>query len=312
MSNKMNNNILKTLRVNGDYISAKMLSRGLDISRISIKKHINDLKQDRHALGVSLGRYCLISSPEVLSSYKFPKLGQKICRFRKVGSTMGVARKLAERGGNDGTVIIADSQTNGRGRLNRKWISPKGGVYFTFILRPKIDLLYISRMNLMVSVSIAKAIKNLFGLNAELKWPNDVLIEGRKVCGILVETEIKANTICFINIGVGINANTSISHYGIRTTSLKEEVGKKVSIEEVLIAVLEEINKQQVLLNKENLLCKNWKNLSTILNKNVKIVMPAGVIEGKAIDVLADGTLIIKDKNGVLKKATAGDCFYIK
>ena len=223
---------------------------------------------------------------------------------------MDVAKALAKKGVEGGTIVIAESQTHGRGRLGRQWFSPKGGIYLTLILKPEISPAYAPRINLMASIAVARAIRNLFGLKAELKWPNDVLIKGKKVCGILAEMEAETDVVNFVNVGIGINANTSVSQYEKRATSLKEELGKEVSRKEFLNSVLKEINRQQVLLTKGDLL-EEWRSLSATLGREVRIIAPGGEIIGQAIDIDTNGALILKADDGSLNTAIAGDCIHL-
>lgn len=163
----------------------------------------------------------------------------------------------------------------------------------------------------MASIAVAKTIGRLFGLRAELKWPNDVLIEGKKVCGILAEMDAETDVINFVNLGVGINANTPITQLGEMATSLKDALGKEISRKKLLSSVLTEIAKQQALLTQEDLL-KEWKSLSVTLNKQVRIVAPSEVIVGRAIDIDTSGALIIREKDGSLRSAVAGDCIHLR
>ncbi|GAG51967.1 unnamed protein product, partial [marine sediment metagenome] len=153
--------------------------------------------------------------------------------------------------------------------------------------------------------------RKLFGLKAELKWPNDVLIEGRKVCGILAEMDAEMDVVNFVNVGIGINANTSIPQFEKTVTSLKDALGREISRKEFLSALLMEIERQQPLLMKADLL-EEWKKLSVTLNKDVRILSPGEVIVGRAIDIDTTGALIIKERNGSLKKAMAGDCIHLR
>lgn len=303
--------ILKALRETGDYVSGEVLGRELGVSRISVWKHIHNLKEVGYIIEASPKGYRLISSPDLLLPYELPDLRQKIIHFREIGSTMDVARELARKGAREGTMVIAETQSHGRGRLSREWLSPEGGIYFTLILRPKISPAYAPRINLMASVAVAKAIRESFGLKAELKWPNDVLIEGRKVCGILAEMEAEIDAVNFVNLGVGINANFSISQFEGRATSLRDELRMEISRKELLSSIVTEINKQQGLLIRVDLL-EQWKALSATLNKDVRIIAPGEEIIGRAIDIEADGALIVKDKDGSLRRAIAGDCIHLR
>ena len=307
----MKGQILKALRECSDYLSGEILSEQLGISRVSIWKHIRSLKKDGYVIGASPRGYRLVSSPDLLLPYEFPDLEQRIHYFPEIGSTMDAARELARKGAGEGTIVIAEAQAHGRGRLSREWLSPKGGIYFTLILRPSINPAYAPRINLMASVAVAATIRKLFGLKAELKWPNDVLIEGRKVCGILAEMDAEMDVVNFVNVGIGINANTSVPQFEKTATSLKDTLGKEISRKEFLSVLLGEIERRQALLMEADLL-EEWKKLSGTLNKYVRILSPGEVIVGRAIDIDTTGALIIRKRNGSLKKALAGDCIHLR
>jgi len=307
----MKGQILQALRERSDYLSGETLAGQLGISRVSIWKHIRSLKKDGYVIEASPKGYRLISSPDSLLPYEFPDLEQRIHYFPEIGSTMDAARELAKKGAGEGTIVIAEAQTRGRGRLSREWLSPEGGIYFTLILRPRISPAYAPRINLMAAVAVAATIRKLFGLKAELKWPNDVLIGGRKVCGILAEMDAEMDIINFVNVGIGINANTSVPQFEKTATSLKDAVGEEISRKEFLSALLVEINQWQALLMEVNLL-EEWKKLSVTLNKDVRILSPGELIAGKAIDIDTTGALIIKEGTGSLKKALAGDCIHLR
>jgi BirA family biotin operon repressor/biotin-[acetyl-CoA-carboxylase] ligase len=309
--NETKKQILKALRECGGYLSGEKLSNQLSTSRVAIWKHIHSLKEDGYVIEASPKGYRLVSSPDLLLPYEFPGLEQRIHYFPEIGSTMDAARELAKKGAGEGTIVIAEVQTRGRGRLSREWLSPEGGIYFTLVLRPRISPAYAPRINLMASVAVAATIKKIFGLKAELKWPNDVLIGGRKVCGILAEMDAEMDVVNFVNIGIGINANTSIPQFEKTVTSLKDALGREISRKEFLSALLTEIEGQQPLLMKSDLL-EEWKKLSVTLDKDVRIIAPGEVIVGRAIDIDTTGVLIVKEKDGSLNKAIAGDCIHLR
>ncbi len=310
MVNRIKGEVLKALRESSDYVSGEVLSKELGISRVSIWKHIHSLKKDGYLVETSPKGYRLLSSPDLLLPCEFPCLEQKIHHFQEIDSTMDVAKELAKKGAKEGTIIIAESQNRGRGRLRREWLSPQGGIYFTLILRPRISPVYAPRINLMASVAVARTIRRLFGLRAELKWPNDVLVEGRKVCGILAEMDAETDTVNFVNVGIGINANASISHFEKTATFLKDAFGEEISRKDFLSSVVAEIAEQQALLTKADLL-EEWKNLSATLNKNVKIVASGEELVGRAIDIDTNGALILQSEDGSLRSAIAGDCIHL-
>jgi BirA family biotin operon repressor/biotin-[acetyl-CoA-carboxylase] ligase len=309
--NKMKAQILRTLRECDGYLSGEILSEWLGVSRVSIWKHIRRLKKDGYVIEASSRGYRLISSPDLLLPYEFPDFEQRIHYFPEIGSTMDAARELAKNGAKEGTIVIAEAQTQGRGRLSREWLSPEGGIYFTLILRPRISPVYAPRINLMAAIAVAVTIRRLFGLKAELKWPNDVLIADKKVCGILAEMDAEIDVVNFVNIGIGINANNSIPQFEKTATSLNDALGREICRKEFLSALLVEIERWQPLLMEADLLLE-WEKLSATLNKDVRIEAPGEVITGRAIDVDTTGALIIKDKDGSSKKAIAGDCIHLR
>jgi BirA family biotin operon repressor/biotin-[acetyl-CoA-carboxylase] ligase len=309
--NETKGRILNALRECGGYLSGETLSQQLGISRVSIWKHIRSLKEDGYVIEASPKGYRLLSSPDLLLPYEFPDLEQRIHYFPEIGSTMDAARELAKKGAEEGTIVIAEAQTRGRGRLSREWLSPQGGIYFTIILRPGISPAYGPRINLMAATAVAATIRKLFGLKAELKWPNDVLIEGKKVCGILAQMDAETDVVNFVDVGIGINANNHVTRFEKTATSLKQALGKKISRKEFLSALLMEIERRQPLLMKADLL-KEWKRLSATLNKEVRVMSRGEEVVGQAIDIDTTGALIVKEKNGSLKKAMAGDCIHLR
>ena len=302
--------ILTGLRESRGYVSGEKLGKSLGVSRVSIWKHIRDLKRDGYVIPTSSRGYRLVSSPDLLLPCEFPGLEEKIHHFYQVGSTMDIARELARKGVAEGTIVVAERQTQGRGRLSRQWQSPPGGIYFTIILRPGITPIYAPRLSLMASVAVADTIRELLGLDARLKWPNDVLIGGKKVCGILAEMDAETDSVNFVNVGVGINANSAISQFE-SATSLKDELGKRISRKEFLASLLAEINRQYALLTEPELL-ERWRSLSATLNRWVKVTALGEVVEGQAVDIDASGALLVRDRDGVVRTALAGDCVHLR
>jgi BirA family biotin operon repressor/biotin-[acetyl-CoA-carboxylase] ligase len=309
--NEMKGQILNALRERSDYLSGETLSKQLGISRVSIWKHIRSLKKDGYAIEASPKGYRLVSSPDLLLPYEFPDLEQRIHYFPEIGSTMDAARELAKKGAKEGTIVIAEAQTRGRGRLSRQWLSPEGGIYCTLILRPRISPAYAPRINLMAAIAVAATIRKLFGLKAELKWPNDVLIEGKKVCGILAEMDAEMDVVNFVNVGIGINANASIPRFEKTATSLKDALGREISRKEFLSVLIMEMERRQPLLMKANLL-REWKRLSATLNKEVRVMSLGEEVIGQAMDIDATGALILKSKHGSLRTVLAGDCVHLR
>jgi BirA family biotin operon repressor/biotin-[acetyl-CoA-carboxylase] ligase len=309
--NRMKGQILEALRERTHYVSGEALSHQLGISRVSIWKHIRGLKEDGYVIEASAKGYRLVSSPDLLLPYEFPGLEQRIHHFREISSTMDAARELAKKGAEEGTIVIAEVQTRGRGRLSREWLSPEGGIYFTIILRPRISPAYAPRINLMAGIAVAVTIKELYGLKAGLKWPNDVLIAGKKVCGILAEMDAETDVVNFVNVGIGINANVSIPRFEITATSLKDALGREISRKEFLSALVVEIERWLPLLMKADLL-EEWRRLSATLGKEVRVTSLGEEVMGRAIDIDATGALIVKDEDGSLRTVLVGDCIHLR
>ncbi len=309
--NGMKRRILNALQQCGGYLSGETLSQRLDVSRVSVWKHIRSLKKDGYVIKASPRGYRLVSSPDLLVPYEFPDLEQRIHYFPETGSTMDVARELAKKGAQEGTLVIAEVQTRGRGRLSRQWLSPKGGIYFTIILRPRMNPAYAPRINLMAAIAVATTIRKLFGLKAELKWPNDVLIAGKKVCGILAEMDAEMDIVNFVNVGIGINANNSAAHFEKTATSLKEVLGREISRKEFVGALITEIERRQPSLMTAGLL-KEWKRLSVTLKKEVTVMNLDEEVVGHAIDIDTTGGLILKCKDGFLRTVLVGDCIHLR
>lgn len=305
--NRMKGRMLQVLRKQGGCVPADTLSRELDVSRASIAKHVRDLQENGYVIESSPPGYRLVSSPDLLLPYEVPGFEKRIHYFPEIGSTMDEARKLARRGAQAGTIVIAEIQTGGRGRLNREWVSPRGGIYCTVILRPEVTPTYAPLANLMASVAVANTIRKLYGLNAEVKWPNDVLIAGRKVCGILAEMESGMEVVRFINVGIGLNANTAVPEFAETATSLKEALRRDICRQEFLGALIMEIERRQDSLTDANIL-QEWRDLSVTLDTNVRITAANEIISGRAVDIDDTGSLTIMQIDGSLRKIVAGDC----
>jgi len=307
----MKGQILQVLRRSEEYVSGECLARQLGISRVAVWKHVQRLKQDGYKIEIAPGGYRLVQSPDLLLPCEFPELEQRIRHFLELGSTMDVARELAKKGAPAGTIIIAETQTKGRGRLGREWLSPRGGIYFTLILRPCISPAYAPRINLMAAVAVALTMRELFLLHAEVKWPNDVLIGGKKVCGILAEMDAELDRINYVNLGIGINANVPPQQLVETATSLQAELGREISRRDFLRALLTELEAWQERLM-DSMLLQEWKRLSATLQRQVKIVAADQVVEGDAIDIDAYGALLVRNRSGEINRILAGDCVHLR
>jgi BirA family biotin operon repressor/biotin-[acetyl-CoA-carboxylase] ligase len=244
-------------------------------------------------------------------------VGQKIHYFSEVTSTNDVAKKLATLGAEEGTMVIAEAQTCGRGRLGKGWLSPKGGLWFSVILYPKVKAKDAFKITFLTAVAIAKTIKKMLKLNAEIEWPNDVLVSGKKVCGILTETSIRGETVDSVIVGVGINANIDSNFFPEdlkkNATTLSAEVKKEVDREKLLRKLLEELEVYYRMLKENNFdsILEEWKQLNRLFGANVEVVSFNEKIEGQAVNVDQNGALIIKLADGTTRKVFSGDVTYL-
>jgi BirA family biotin operon repressor/biotin-[acetyl-CoA-carboxylase] ligase len=301
--------ILKILRKTSGVVSRETLSAGLGVSRITVWQHVHKLRQLGYPITSTPKGYQLMGDPDTLYPWEFPDRQSKIHYFPEVTSTMDIARGLARDGCPDFTVVIAGRQKKGRGRLKRSWHSIEGGLYLSIVLRPALAPVSSPRVSFCASLALVLTLRKMFKIEAVVKWPNDILVAGRKVSGMLSEMEAEADRINFINLGVGINVNNDPTRVEPRAISLKQILDRPVSRKELLSKFLDELENRMALDRLENVITE-WKRFTITLNKHVKIVTIHDVSEGKAVDVDDNGALILELADGSIKKIIHGDCFH--
>lgn len=301
--------ILENLRKKEGVVSGQALSAQLGISRVSIWKHIQQLQALGYGITSSAKGYRLENSPDVPYPWEFADRESKIIYYAELTSTMDAAKHLARKGCPDFTTVIAGRQKNGRGRLSRQWLSEKGGLYFTMVLRPDLPPVLSFRVGLLASVTLARILNEIFGIDVRVKWPNDLLVDERKICGMLSELEAEADRVAFINIGIGLNVNNDPSPIEPAATSLKNILGRKVSIKEILARYLDLFEAQMQTAAYDEVV-EQWKQFTVTLNRDVRVVTTHEVLTGKAIDIDDTGALVLKCSDGSLKTIRYGDCFH--
>lgn len=300
--------ILKALRSQAGVISGEELSTALCVSRVSVWKHIQKLRKFGYKIVSSPKGYRIVESNDFLYAWEFAQRESRIHYFAEIPSTMDIAKDMARKGCPGFTVVIAGSQNKGRGRLQRVWLSDAGGLYFTIVLRPAIAVVLSPRVNFLASSTLAQVIREGFDVDARVKWPNDILVDGRKICGMLSEMEAEGDQVTFINIGMGINVNNDPSPKEPGATSLKKLLGRDVSRRDLLVRFLDLFEKNVTTADYDGII-DEWKKNTITLNKNVRIVTTRGETEGTAVDVNDDGALMLKLPDGSIKKIIYGDCF---
>ncbi len=301
--------LLQILKEKNDFTSGETLSRYLGVSRVAIWKHIQKLQVCGYDIHSGPKGYCLIQSPDTPFPWEFPERESRIHHFDTASSTMDIARELARKGCPDFTVVIAETQTSGRGRMDRNWMSPEGGLYFTLVLRPHIPPVMSPLVNFGAAFVLARTFQEFCGVDARVKWPNDILIHGRKVSGMLSEMEAAGDQVSFVNIGIGINMNNDLPPDLSSATSIKNISGKACSRKAFLSEFLDRLESR---IHQPDLttVIAEWKTCSATLGQQVRIVSRQGVTEGKAMDVDPNGALVVRTADGTLKKIYYGDCFH--
>jgi len=254
-----------------------------------------------------------ISVEEIKRKLKTKVAGKKFYYFTTINSTNEFAKKLAEKGSDEeGAVVIAEKQTEGKGRLSRKWESPEGGIYMSILLMPKVSSEKLPALAMVSVLGTCRAINSLYPVKAGIKWPNDIFVREKKLAGILSEVDIKGKTITFV-AGIGINANSEIN-VEVPTTSLKQETGREIDRNELIARVLGFFDEYYSTFTSERELknlISEYKKLSVTLGRSVIVKTPKETMIGEAMDIESDGGLVIKLADGSLKRILAGDCLHL-
>ncbi|MCX5699282.1 MAG: biotin--[acetyl-CoA-carboxylase] ligase [Candidatus Omnitrophica bacterium] len=321
----MKEKILDYLNKGHDYLSGDQISKHLGISRQGLWKHIQELKDSGYQIAAvpHLG-YRLESCPDRLFALEAARglntkfigtstklsADKKIYYFDNLVSTMDSAMQLGLQGAASGTLVLAESQIKGRGRLGRGWFSPKyKGIYLSLILRPKILPSACPILTLMSAVSICEAVKEVIDLDAQIKWPNDVLIYNKKIAGILTEMNAEVDKVNFVVIGIGLNVNNDKKSLIAGATSLKEQQGVEINRVVLLRELLRRIENNYFLLEDKGPgeIINKWRNFTLTLGTRVKVDYQNKHIEGQATDIDADGALLIRKDSGLIQKVSSGD-----
>ncbi len=314
----MQEHIIQCLKKSkGAYLSGEEISRSANISRAAIWKYMQELRKDGYEIEAvpHLG-YQLVSVPDKLLAHeiqfelKTKTFGCKVYYHESLNSTMDEAFKLGMEGAPEGAVVCAEAQTKGRGRLGRSWSSPKyKGIYLSIILRPKLSPGELAKLTLLSAVAVAQAVEKVSGVEARIKWPNDILVKNKKLAGILTELRAEVDQMKFVVLGLGLNVNNTSAQLVDGATSLKQETGKTFSRVEVVQEILRAFEHWYHRLEKKGFdeIMQVWKERSHTLGQWVRITDPAGAVEGVAFDLDTDGGLLIRKDSGIVVKKMAGD-----
>ncbi|WP_017687739.1 biotin--[acetyl-CoA-carboxylase] ligase [Paenibacillus sp. PAMC 26794] len=300
------------LNAEGRFVSGEEISRNLSISRTAVWKHVNKLRDMGYEFeAVSRKGYRLVTKPDSIDATGLQLaldttvFGRKAVLLASTLSTQGDVLKLAEQGQAEGAVVISEEQTGGRGRFGRQWFSPPGkGIWMSVLLRPALPLQHTPQLTLLTGVAVCRAVRACTGADAGIKWPNDLLIDGRKVCGILLESTVEDHEVRYCIAGIGVDVNFDPEDYpeDLTTiaTSLKMETGQSVDRTKLTAAILTELEQLYFLYQKEGfgVISALWEALSVSMNREITVTNPHGVIEGKAIGLDPSGALIVEKHDG--------------
>jgi BirA family biotin operon repressor/biotin-[acetyl-CoA-carboxylase] ligase len=241
---------------------------------------------------------------------------KKILAFDALASTNSTARSLAVAGAEEGTAVVAALQQQGRGRFDRTWQSPRGGLYLSLILRPTTAGEKTSLLTFVAALAVTHTIRS-YHLPARIKWPNDVLVHGKKIAGILLESELRGAQVSYVIIGIGVNLNTSLADLSAEVrstaTSLSNEHGATIAYDEFLSTFFHQFDRfyQLFSVGDFNQIIEAWKQQSDILGNAIKVRTMNGIIQGIAVDVDQAGFLLVKSPDGTMVRVTSGDCTVI-
>jgi BirA family transcriptional regulator, biotin operon repressor / biotin---[acetyl-CoA-carboxylase] ligase len=303
------------------YISGQQLAELIGCSRTAVWKHIEVLRKEGFELeAVRRKGYRIVRTPETITAdeirlgLKTKFIGKNIHYEESVESTQKIAHRLAYENVPEGTVIIAEEQTTGRGRMDRKWHSPKyTGIWMSLILRPNIALTKAPQLTLLTAVAIVQAIEEITDLTPEIKWPNDILLNGKKVTGILTELQAEADRIHSIIIGIGINVNQSNGDFPIElqkiATSLLIEKRETISRADLIKAIFTKMEKLYLLFLDQGFLPIKllWESYAVSIGKSITARTITHTIVGKALGITDEGVLKIEDESGVLHHVYSAD-----
>ncbi len=302
----MKSQILEILRNSNTYVSGQELCDKFGVSRTAVWKAINGLKEQGYEIeAVQNKGYRLVAAPDVLNQIELESIrktdwaGCEVHYYDTIDSTNTEVQRLANAGAPHGTLVVANQQTAGKGRRGRTWISPTGvNVYFSLLLRPEINPNNASRLTLVAALALGNAIRELSGADVKIKWPNDIVINGKKICGILTEMSIQEDYISHIVVGMGINVHQKEFAEEIQdmASSIELETGESVSRAGLVERTMEYFEKfYEIYLQTEDLsaLVKLYNSMLVSMHNDVRVLDPKEPFEGKAMGITAKGELIV-------------------
>lgn len=316
----MKNKVLKILKDNEGFISGEKISDEFNMTRAGIWKYINMLKEDGYNIeSIPRKGYRLIHSPDILTYMEIEKhldtefIGRTVHNFDLVDSTNKEAKEIAfdEK---EGTVLVAEEQSGGKGRLGREWLSPKGkGIWMSIILKPQVDPMKVAKITLLGAAAVNKALNNM-NIESKIKWPNDILIDGKKICGILTEMNCELNMINYVIMGIGVNVNLDENEIREdlkeKATSIKISQNKKIDRKILMANILNEFEELYLPFKDKNDISQAidiCRNNSALIGKDIRVIKGEEIKLGKALDINEEGELVVEFEDGNIENIYSGE-----
>ena len=318
---RMKEEVLRALGESSGYVSGEEISRAVGKTRTAVWQWIEELRADGYVIDAATRRgYRLVSRPDRIYPWEIARhldtefIGKTIHYHEYIGSTNDEAKQVARNGATEGTVIVAEGQVKGRGRRGRSWASPFGaGVWSSTILRPKISPYDAPKVALVSALAVVRAIREVTELDASIKWPNDVLVDGRKVSGILVEMDAELDNVRALVLGIGINANVPQDAFPEdakeSAISLSAAAGRTLDRARLLgrtLTHLEAVYVEWMEKGFDTLLDALRENTAT-LGREVRVIEAEGEWGGVAVDLAQDGALVVVDDQGARRTVYAAE-----
>jgi BirA family biotin operon repressor/biotin-[acetyl-CoA-carboxylase] ligase len=304
----------------GRWTSGQDLAEALGISRAAVWKAVESLRAEGYEIEASRRGYRMRYAPDLLreevvkAGLATEFVGRTFIYHHTLASTNAEAKRIAPSA-EDGSVVVAEVQTAGRGRMERSWSSPRGGVWMSVILKPHIPPALAFRVNIAASVAVARALAALYRLDVKIKWPNDLTVGEKKVCGILTEIGAEMDTLDYAVVGIGINANLDPATFpeGWKATSISREAGGDIQRVGLVQRALEELERcYGEMTTSFDLIHQEWSSRSSTLGRRVKIITRSCEFEGMAVVLEADGALLVRKDDGSEERVLAGDCVHLR
>lgn len=312
--------ILKMLREGDGFVSGQQLCEVLGVSRTAVWKAVNQLKAEGYQVEAVRNRgYHIIDSPDILTREELGSMmdtewaGRKIYYFDEIDSTNTRAKQLGEKGAPHGTLVIAEGQSAGRGRRGRAWESPGGSsIYMSMLLRPEIPPAKAPMLTLVMGVSTAEGLGEYTGLDMQIKWPNDIILKGKKLAGTLTEMSTEIDCVNYVVMGTGINVNMAQmpKELAEKATSLRAETGQIMRRSQIIASVMKRFEENYRLFVENGDLRQLQEKYNSLLitrNKEVRIINGKEEYHAYALGINENGELMVRESDGTIKEISSGE-----